>query len=564
MMKKKLFSGFIASMFSISILSSIFIHTSMVQAIELTNDNSSITTSTEETSDIITLSTTHPTETTITTIKTTIVTTAPQKIDEKNTALEKLAIKERRLVGKFERERAVLLGELDSDATRLTINDVQNIIDNSDSFNEIWQKLKEAQPYPDYYGGSGITNIEYWFDDRGEQKIMLIKPQEDILYVNCTEDGTVNEWEMLYTTDNQIDYAKAQTLLVNTYLIYNDIDDNIVTTQTTKPVTLVTTTTTTNNLLTEEQNKALEELAIKERQLVGKFERERAVLYGEIKADAARLSIDEVKNIIDNSDSFNEIWQKLKEAQPYPDYYGGSGITNIEYWFDDRGEQKIMLIKPQEDILYVNCTEDGTVKDWDKIYSKGNNVDFIQYQSIMIDSFIIYNDITLKNPLISVEDILLLSKKHDELSWSDFENYDYSDIGDGSYIWEFNIKDSSSKLLIGGKDFREKPDYIILSMRTGVEVDVRKDDLTPWFYDDSSSIKGDTNCDGTVDMADAVLIMQALANPNKYGINGTADHHLTEQGKLNGDMDGDGLTVGDAQEIQKELLGLKLNNFIQI
>jgi len=394
MMKKKLFSGFIASMFSISILSSIFIHTSMVQAIELTNDNSSITTSTEETSDIITLSTTHPTETTITTIKTTIVTTAPQKIDEKNTALEKLAIKERRLVGKFERERAVLLGELDSDATRLTINDVQNIID--------------------------------------------------------------------------------------------------------------------------------------------------------------------------NSDSFNEIWQKLKEAQPYPDYYGGSGITNIEYWFDDRGEQKIMLIKPQEDILYVNCTEDGTVKDWDKIYSKGNNVDFIQYQSIMIDSFIIYNDITLKNPLISVEDILLLSKKHDELSWSDFENYDYSDIGDGSYIWEFNIKDSSSKLLIGGKDFREKPDYIILSMRTGVEVDVRKDDLTPWFYDDSSSIKGDTNCDGTVDMADAVLIMQALANPNKYGINGTADHHLTEQGKLNGDMDGDGLTVGDAQEIQKELLGLKLNNFIQI
>ena len=387
MMKKKLFSGFIASMFSISILSSIFIHTSMVQAIELTNDNSSITTSTEETSDKITLSTTHPTETTITTIKTTTVTTAPKKFDEKNTALEKLAIKERRLVGKFERERAVLLGELDSDATRLTINDVQNIID--------------------------------------------------------------------------------------------------------------------------------------------------------------------------NSDSFNEIWQKLKEAQPYPDYYGGSGITNIEYWFDDRGEQKIMLIKPQEDILYVNCTEDGTVKDWDKIYSKGNNVDFIQYQSIMIDSFIIYNDITLKNPLISVEDILLLSKKHDELSWSDFENYDYSDIGDGSYIWEFNIKDSSSKLLIGGKDFREKPDYIILSMRTGVEVDVRKDDLTPWFYDDSSSIKGDTNCDGTVDMADAVLIMQALANPNKYGINGTADHHLTEQGKLNGDMDGDGLTVGDAQEIQKELLGLK-------
>lgn len=69
-------------------------------------------------------------------------------------------------------------------------------------------------------------------------------------------------------------------------------------------------------------------------------------------------------------------------------------------------------------------------------------------------------------------------------------------------------------------------------------------------------LKGDANCDEQVDLADAVMIMQSLANPNKYGINGTAEHHLTEQGKLNGDMDGDGLTVGDALAIQRKLLGL--------
>ena len=73
----------------------------------------------------------------------------------------------------------------------------------------------------------------------------------------------------------------------------------------------------------------------------------------------------------------------------------------------------------------------------------------------------------------------------------------------------------------------------------------------------SEAVKGDTNCDGQLDMADAVLIMQALANPNKYGLGGTAERHLTEQGKINGDMDGDGLTVGDAQAIQEILLGLK-------
>ncbi|WP_295090888.1 dockerin type I repeat-containing protein [Ruminococcus sp.] len=71
-----------------------------------------------------------------------------------------------------------------------------------------------------------------------------------------------------------------------------------------------------------------------------------------------------------------------------------------------------------------------------------------------------------------------------------------------------------------------------------------------------SNIYGDSNCDYEVDMADAVLIMQALANPNKYGIDGTAEHHLTSIGKENGDMDGDGLTVGDAQAIQEKLLGL--------
>ena len=46
-------------------------------------------------------------------------------------------------------------------------------------------------------------------------------------------------------------------------------------------------------------------------------------------------------------------------------------------------------------------------------------------------------------------------------------------------------------------------------------------------------------------------------NPNKYGIDGTAEHHLTEQGKFNGDIDGDGITVGDALTIQFKLLGLE-------
>ncbi len=59
-------------------------------------------------------------------------------------------------------------------------------------------------------------------------------------------------------------------------------------------------------------------------------------------------------------------------------------------------------------------------------------------------------------------------------------------------------------------------------------------------------------------MADAVLIMQSLANPNKYGIGGTDEHALTEQGKANADVDQNspGITTGDALIIQRYLLGL--------
>lgn len=68
-------------------------------------------------------------------------------------------------------------------------------------------------------------------------------------------------------------------------------------------------------------------------------------------------------------------------------------------------------------------------------------------------------------------------------------------------------------------------------------------------------VNGDANCDGKVDMSDIVLIMQALANPNKYGVNGTEPSHITSEGFKYADTDGDGLTVNDAQRIQLYLLG---------
>ena len=67
---------------------------------------------------------------------------------------------------------------------------------------------------------------------------------------------------------------------------------------------------------------------------------------------------------------------------------------------------------------------------------------------------------------------------------------------------------------------------------------------------------GDTNCDNNVNMADAVLIMQYVANGDEYGLN--KPDGVTPQGYSNGDClnPGDGLTNGDALIIQEYTLDL--------
>ena len=77
--------------------------------------------------------------------------------------------------------------------------------------------------------------------------------------------------------------------------------------------------------------------------------------------------------------------------------------------------------------------------------------------------------------------------------------------------------------------------------------------------DDTKDILwGDSNCDGDVSLADAVIIMQSIANPDKYGVDGSDEQHITEQGQKNGDVseNGNGVTNRDALSIQRYCLKL--------
>ncbi len=73
--------------------------------------------------------------------------------------------------------------------------------------------------------------------------------------------------------------------------------------------------------------------------------------------------------------------------------------------------------------------------------------------------------------------------------------------------------------------------------------------------DEDDIVYGDTNCDGDVNLADAVLIMQYTANPDTYGLG--KEDGISEQGAKNADVTGnDGITNLDALTIQKFKLGL--------
>ena len=72
-----------------------------------------------------------------------------------------------------------------------------------------------------------------------------------------------------------------------------------------------------------------------------------------------------------------------------------------------------------------------------------------------------------------------------------------------------------------------------------------------------TGLNGDANCDTDIDLSDAILVMQALANPDKYEVGGTSKNHITVQGKKNADVDRStkGLTANDALCIQQYLIG---------
>lgn len=136
-------------------------------------------------------------------------------------------------------------------------------------------------------------------------------------------------------------------------------------------------------------------------------------------------------------------------------------------------------------------------------------------------------------------------------------------VPDIKYQWYLDGKSidnaNSAMYSIKADDDKDFGQYSVkLTTANGVEKTVPIANVKQAEAISLTGLRGDANCDGGVDMSDVVMIMQSLANPNKYGINGTDSNHITEQGQLNGDVEGrkNGITGSDALEIQRYLLGI--------
>ena len=140
--------------------------------------------------------------------------------------------------------------------------------------------------------------------------------------------------------------------------------------------------------------------------------------------------------------------------------------------------------------------------------------------------------------------------------WDSKNDYSYADLisfeddNDAAAITE-KITLYADDVLIWG----EEPDGTRPKENSAPATDPKTTTPTP---STSKVVYGDANCNGKVEISDAVLIMQALANPSKFGEKGSDKNHITAQGSANADCfnNGDGVSNKDALAIQRLMLKL--------
>ena len=237
--------------------------------------------------------------------------------DEIKEQLEVLKKKGQLNAGEYLRQEAIIRGMIDVNARRLDLVTANEIIASGSSIDEIILRFNEVHSLPDFAGGTDYST-EYWLDENGDKKIIVSVDIENISLHTLSEDGA----------------TVIETLYAG---------------------------------LSEEEIEQLKIIREKGERGAGIFWWQEAVIRGMIDVNARRLDVATAKEIIVNSSSFKEILARFEEVQPYPDFGGGSGYSRLEYWLDEKGEEKIIVSIEYEGITLITLSEDGS-RDIEELY----------------------------------------------------------------------------------------------------------------------------------------------------------------------------------------------------
>ena len=113
--------------------------------------------------------------------------------------------------------------------------------------------------------------------------------------------------------------------------------------------------------LNEEQRQQLEALREEGEHQIGRFWYQEMVIFGRVDPAQPKLDLETAKKIIAENTDFETILKEFEKIQPYPDFTGGSGVTNIEYWGGAGTNVQIAIIYEQSQIYGETYSEDGTL-----------------------------------------------------------------------------------------------------------------------------------------------------------------------------------------------------------
>lgn len=111
----------------------------------------------------------------------------------------------------YRRRKLELVGAIDENAPRLTMDKIQEFLDGHennfenyfelmayDGYYDIISDVNNYVGYPDVVSGSGNTSYTYWFDSKGSESISIGIDTRYVAYTKIADDGTIIGVQGLY------------------------------------------------------------------------------------------------------------------------------------------------------------------------------------------------------------------------------------------------------------------------------------------------------------------------------------------------------------------------------